>query len=158
MRKELASFVAATLLASCIPVGGAVAQEDKTEDRLLAAAEGLQMPSSESDSSWYLVSYTGKELPGATTFGEMSGCPRGAIISSDFDETLDRLGEVEPWMDAGQASSARGFRKLERVFDREFGDKTAVYRCENGGPEIEVFFMGADEEGLVGLMTISIET
>lgn len=158
MGKNLASFVAAALLASFVPADGALAQEDKTQDRLLAAAEGLQMPSSESDSFWYLVSYTGKELPRATTFGEMSGCPRGAMTRSDFDETLDRLGEVEPWMDAGQASSARGFRKLERVFDREFGDKTAVYRCENGGPEIEVFFVGADEEGLVGLMTVSIET
>ena len=158
MRKKLAWFVAATLLASFVPVGGALAQEDKTEDRLLTAAEGLQMPSSESDSSWYLVSYTGEELPEATTFGEMSGCPQGAMTRSDFGETLDRLGEVEPWMDAGQASSARGFRKLERVFDREFGDKTAVYRCDAGGPEIEIFFVGAGGKGLLGLVTVSIET
>ena len=158
MRKKLASFAVAALLADSIPVGGAVAQEDKTGERLLAAAEGLQMPSSESDSAWYLVSYAGKELPEAAAFGEMSGCPQGAMTRSDFDQTLDRLGEVEPWMDAGQVSSARGFRKLERTFDREFGEQAAVYRCDSGGPEIEIFFVGANEKGLMGLMTVSIET
>lgn len=157
MRRKLAVFVVA-LLAGCISVGGAVAQEDKTGKRLLYTAEGLQMPSSESDSSWYLVSYAGKELPEAATFGEMSGCPQGSMTRSDFDETLGRLGEVEPWMDAGQARVARGFRKLGRVFDREFGEETAVYRCDSSGPEKQVFFVGAGEKGLVGLMTVSIET
>ena len=158
MRKKLASFVVAALLASSIPIGVAAAQEDGTGERLLAAAESLQMPSSESDSSWYLVSYAGKEIPDAATFGEMSGCPQGAMTRSDFDETLDRLSEVEPWMDAGQASSARGFRKLQRIFDREFEEEAAVYRCESGGPEINVYFVGIEEDRLVGLMTVSIET
>lgn len=160
MRTKLVLFAAAILLACSIYAGGdALAQRDRTAERLLAAAEGLQMPSSESDSAWSLVSYAGvEELPQAGTFEEISGCRRGGVTRYDFGETLDSLGEVEPWMDAGQISSARGFRKLEKVFDREFGEEVAVYRCDSGGPEINVYFVGAEDDRLVGLMTVSIET
>lgn len=160
MRTKLVLFAVATLLASSVFLGGdALAQRNGTSERLLSAAEGLQMPSSESDSAWSFVSYGGvEELPEAGTFEEMSGCPQGGVTRYDFGETLDRLGEVEPWMDAGQASSARGFRKLARVFDREFGENLAVYRCESGGPEVSVHFVGVANGLLAGLMTVSIET
>ncbi len=159
MRTKLVLFAAASLLACTVFMGDAVARKDGTGERLLAAAEGLQMPSSESDSSWHLVFYAGVEgLPEVGLFEEMSGCRQGGVTRHDFDETLGRLGKVEPWMDAGQSSSARGFRKLQKVFDREFGGEVAVYRCDTGGPEIHVYFVGAEEDRLVGLMTVSIET
>ena len=158
MTTKMFLFVVAALLACSLPPGYAAAQQDRTGERLLAAAEGLQMPSSESDSVWHLVSYPGMgELPDAETFGEMSGCPRGGTTRSDFHETLARLSRVEPWMDKGQARSARGFRKLEQVFDRE-SKQAAVYRCETGGPEVNIYFVGAADERIVGLMTVSIET
>ena len=127
-------FAIATLLACSLPIGSATAQEDRIGERLLAAAEGLQMPSSEADSVWHLISYGGvSELPVAGAFEELSGCPEGCATRSDFDETLARLGTDEPWMDAGRARSARGFRKLEKVFGREFGEELTVYRCEAEG-------------------------
>ena len=160
MRTKLVPFAVVTLLACSVFISGnALAQRDRTAERLITVAEGLQMPSSEADSVWSLVSYDGvEELPAAGPFDEMSGCRRSGVTRYDFGETLDLLGEVEPWMDAGQASSARGFRKLERVFDREFGEEVAVYRCDSGGPEIGLYFVGAEEDRLVGLMTVSIET
>ncbi len=158
MRRKVVTFAIAAFLACSFPLGEAVAGEDKTAERLLTAAEGLQMPSSEADSSWHLVSYAGDGLPEAALFGEASGCPQGGMTRSDFDEMLGTLREVEPWMDAGQASSARGFCKLAKVFEHEFGEAKAVYRCDTGGPEIQVYFVGADQAGLVGLMTVSIET
>lgn len=159
MRTKITLFVVAALLACSFPAGSATAREGRTGERLLAVAEGLQMPSSESDSAWHLVSHTGVgELPETGAFEEISGCPRGGATRSDFDEALDRLSTVEPWMDAGQDRSARGFRKLEGVFDREFGDELAVYRCETGGPEVEIYFVGVRDDFLVGLMTVTIET
>lgn len=159
MTTKLVLFTVAGLLACAVFLGDAVARTDETGERLLAAAEGLQMPSSEADSSWYLVTYAGvEELPEAGPFEEVSGCRQGGVTRQDFDEILGRLSKVEPWMDAGQASSARGFRKLQKVFDREFGGEVAVYRCDTGGPEIQVYFVGAEGDRLVGLMTVSIET
>ncbi len=159
MRTKVSLLAAATLLACSFPISGANAQEDRTGERLLAAADGLQMPSSEADSAWYLVSYAGvEELPEAEAFEEMSGCPEGGATRLDFDDTLSRLGEVEPWMDEGQARSARGFRKLAKVFGHAFGEKLAVYRCEPGGPEVDVYFVGAAEGRVAGLITVSIET
>lgn len=160
MKAKPTLAVAAALLAALIHASGAAAaEEDKTADRLLRAAEGLQMPSSEADSSWSVLSFAGtEEPPVAARFGEMSGCPEGGTSRLDFEYTLERLGTVEPWMDDGQASSARGFRKLEGVFERKFGKKVAVYRCDPGGPEVNVYFVGADEGALVALETVSIET
>ena len=158
MRLKLALFAVATLLACFVAEGDALARKAVGE-RLLAAAEGLQMPSSESDSEWYLVSYAGVGgLPQAAPFEEISGCREGGATRHDFGETLDKLGNMEPWMDPGQLSSARGFRKLENIFDREFEGDVAVYRCDTGGPEIEVYFVGVEEDELVGLMTVAIET
>lgn len=159
MRKLSILFVVASFLA-CAASVSAVAQEgDKLAERLLRASEGLQMPSSESDSSWSLISYAApNEPPEAESFGEMVGCPRGGTTRLDFDATIERLGTVERWMDDGQAKSARGFRKLGGVFEHEFGDDLAVYRCDGNGPEVGVYFVGAGEEGLRGLATISIET
>lgn len=156
---KLVLFAAATLFACSVPVGDAQALKDGTGERLLAAAEGLQMPSSESDSTWHLVSYAGVNgLPEPETFEAMSGCREGGVTRRDFGETLDRLSKIEPWMDAGQVSSARGFRKLEKVFYHKFEEEVAVYRCDTGGPEINVYFVGIEEDRLVGLMTVSIET
>lgn len=109
-----------------------------------------------------MVSYPGlEELPGPERFQELSICPtvtEGGTSRFDFDATFDSLGRIEPWMDQGQKESARGFRKLGRVFHREFGDELAVYRCETGGPEVHVYFVGIADEHLVGLLTVSIET
>ena len=159
MRTKLVLLGVSTLLALSLPIVSATAREDRTGERLIAAAEGLQMPSSEADSAWHLVSYSGvDELPDADTFEELSGCPRGGATRSGFDEILARLGTVEPRMDASQARSARGFRKLERVFRRGFEDGLAVYRCETGGPEVSVYFVGADDKGLMGLISVSMRT
>lgn len=159
MKTKLVLFAVVTLFACSVSTGSALADlKDGIGDRLLAAAEGLQMPSSESDSFWYSVSYAGvEELPEAGQFEAMSGCRDGGVTRQDFGETLDRLGKIEPWMDAGQVGSARGFRKLEKVFYREF-EEVAVYRCDTGGPEIEVYLVGIEEDRLLGLRTISIET
>ena len=156
---RLVLIAVATLFAGSVSTGDALAQKDRTGARLLSAAEVLQMPSSESDSMWYTVSYPGlEELPEAGPFETVSGCRQGGVTRLDFGETLDRLGNIEPWMDAGQVSSARGFRKLESLFYREFEDEVAVYRCDTGGPEIEVYFVGVEGDRLLGLMTVSIET
>ena len=158
MNKKVVLFVVAALLV-CSLTSGAMARETSTGERLLAAAEGLQMPSSEADSAWHLVSFTGvEELPAAGAFGEMSGCPQGGTTRSDFDDTLAGLSKVEPWMDAGQARSARGFRKLGTLFAREFEEELAVYRCDTGEPEVEIYFVGVGDDRLLGLMTVSIET
>jgi hypothetical protein len=139
-----------------------VVQGDKIAERLLRAAEGLQYPGSESDSTWTFVSYEGfAELPDAATFERVSGCPvtaGGGTVRLDFDDTLDRLGTVQPWMDQGQIESARGFRKLQSLFHRTFAEDLAVYRCETGGAEVYIYFIGVDEDRLAGLLTISIET
>ena len=139
-----------------------VVQGDKIAERLLRAAEGLQYPGSESDSTWTFVSYEGfAERPDAATFERVSGCPvtaGGGTVRLDFDDTLDRLGTVQPWMDQGQIESARGFRKLQSLFHRTFAEDLAVYRCETGGAEVYIYFIGVDEDRLAGLLTISIET
>ena len=148
--------VVTLLLACSSPIG---AKEAAPGEWLLAAAEGLQMPSSESDSAWQVVSYGGVEgLPEADNFGEMVGCAQGGVTRTGFDETLASLGRVEPWMDAGQVRSAHGFRKLGRVFGREFGENLAVYRCEPGGPEVSIYFVGVADGRPTGLMTVSVET
>jgi hypothetical protein len=143
---------------------GALAQaagEDRLERRLLRNAEGLQMPSSEGDSAWTFVQYSGETAtPDAARFQELSGCPvaEGGITTRlDFDAYLGRLGRIEPWMDEGQKRSARGFRRLERLVHRELDD-LAVYRCETGGAEVYIYFVGTDGDRLAGLYTISIET
>ncbi|MGI8911238.1 MAG: nuclease A inhibitor family protein [Rubrobacteraceae bacterium] len=136
--------------------------EDRTEERLLRASEGLQYPGSESDSAWTFVSYEGfTKLPDAATFEQTSGCPvteQGVTSRLDFDATLGRLGAIQPWMDEGQRKSARGFARLGKLFHREFGDDLAVYRCETGAAEVYLYFIGVDEDRLAGLLTISIET
>lgn len=159
MKTRLLLCTVVALIVCSFYAGAATAWEERTGERLLAAAEGLQMPSSEADSAWRLVSYTGvKGLPEADAFGETSGCPQGGTTRLGFDETLARLSKVEPWMDDGQVRSARGFGKLGKVFGREFGEDLAIYRCETGGAEVNIYFVGADDDHLTGLLTISIET
>lgn len=146
------------LLAGLILATAATAQD--TEDRLLRASEGLQMPGSEADSAWSFVSYPGEhELPPAGRFSTLTGCglPGGGVTRQDFDATLDRLGEVQPWMDDGQRRSARGFARLQRLFHRRY-EALAVYRCETGTAEVPIYFVGVDEDGLSGLLTVNIET
>lgn len=146
------------LLAGLLLTGVAVAGEAGTERRLLRASEGLQMPGSEADSGWWFVSYPDEEeLPAAGRMAELTDCSDG-MSRSDFDATLDRLSAVQPWMDRGQRKSARGFGRLQKLFHREYGDRVAFYRCETGGPEVPIYFMGANENGLSGLLTVNIET
>ena len=77
----------------------------------------------------------------------------------DFDATFDSLGKVQTWMDPGQRESARGFRKLGRLFHRLYGEDLAVYRCETGEfGRVDIYFVGANEDGLSGLTTVNIET
>lgn len=137
----------------------AVSAQD-TEDRLLRASDGLQMPGSEADSEWSFVSYPGEDgLPSAGRFSELTGCdrPEGGVSRLDFDATLDHLGEVQPWMDRGQKKSARGFARLQRLFHRRY-EELAVYRCETGTAEVPIYFVGVDDVGLSGLRTVNIET
>ena len=60
-------------------------------------------------------------------------------------------------MDEGQRRSARGFARLQSLFHRRY-DALAVYRCETGSAEVPIYFVGIDEDGLSGLMTVNIET
>ena len=158
-------LIVLTLLATLLVGDPATAQQtDKTPERLLRATEGLQYPGSEADSTWTYISYPNEDkLPSAERFGEISGCSAesgdpGVTTCLDFDTTFDRLGTVEPWMDRGQKKSARGFRKLQRLFHREYNEDVAVYRCETGGPEVHLYFVGLGNSGLAGLETTSIET
>lgn len=147
-----------TLLAGLVLATAANAQD--TESRLLGASEGLQMPGSEADSAWWFVSYPGEdELPSIERFAGLSGCdyPEGGMSRQDFDATLDHLGEVQPWMDPGQRASARGFQRLQKLFHRRY-EEPAVYRCETGTAEVPIHFVGVDENGLSGLLTVNIET
>ena len=147
------------LLAGLLLPATAVPAQD-TEDRLLRASDGLQMPGSEADSEWSFVSYRGENgLPSAKRFAGLTGCarPEGDVSVQDFDETLERLGEVQPWMDLGQKQSARGFARLQKAFHRHYGD-LAVYRCETGTAEVPIYFVGVDDDGLSGLLTVNIET
>ncbi|WP_166176745.1 nuclease A inhibitor family protein [Rubrobacter tropicus] len=146
----------AALLAGLLLATAANAQDE--EGRLLKASEGLQMPGSEADSRWWFVSYPGEdELPSAERFSGLTGCPAGGVSRSGFEATFDRLGDVQPWMDAGQKKSARGFRRLGKLFHRRY-EELAVYRCETGTAEVPIYFVGVDENGLSGLLTINIET
>ena len=136
------------------------ANAQDTESRLLGASEGLQMPGSEADSAWSFVSYPGEEeLPSVERFAGLTGCdhPEGGVSRQDFDATLDHLGEARPWMDPGQRESARGFRRLQRLFHRRY-EELAVYRCDTGTAEVPIYFVGVDENGLSGLLTVNIET
>ncbi len=146
------------LLAGLLLATAAGAQD--TEDRLLKASRGLQMPGSEADSAWWFVSYPGEdELPSAERFSELAGCehPEGGVSRQDFDAALDGLGDVQPWMDRGQKKSARGFARLQKLFHRRY-EGLAVYRCETGGAEVPIYFVGLNEDGLSGLLTVNIET
>ena len=159
MTRWKGAFVASlTLLAGLLLATAASAQD--TESRLLKASEGLQMPGSEADSDWWFVSYPGEdELPSVERFSELAGCeyPEGGVSCQDFDATLDHLGEVQPWMDRGQKESARGFARLQKLFHHRYDD-LAVYRCETGTAEVPIYFVGVDENGLSGLLTVNIET
>lgn len=161
--KILVMVVAGLLTATLAADAGEAREAGDLATRLLGAAEGLQMPGSEADSSWWFVSYPGEEeLPSAGRMDELSGCtdyPDGIITRYDFDATFDSLGRIQPWMDRGQRESARGFARLGRLFHREYGDDLAVYRCDtNMYGEVRIYFLGKDGEGLSGLMTINIET
>ena len=139
----------ATPLAAQFAADAAAPQEDDLAKRLLQAAEGLQMPGSEADSSWWFVSYPGeKELPTAERMASLEGCadyPESVMRRLDFDATFDSLARVQPWMDQGQKKSAHGFARLRDLFHRQYG-------------EIRIYFLGLDREGLSGLKTINIET
>ena len=159
------AVLAAWVLAVSLLVGPAGADEKGVtlEERLLRASEGLQMPGSESDSAWWFVSYPGEEgLPTVERMARITGCsdyPEGVMQRLDFEDTLDALGRVEGWMDGGQRQSARGFRRLGKLFHREYGDDLAVYRCETGEyGQVPIYFVGVGPEEISGLMTVNTET
>jgi hypothetical protein len=156
-------MVLVALLAAQLTAGEGTAKEKDPSSRLLRAAEGLQMPGSEADSSWWFVSYTGEdELPTAERMASLDGCadsPEGVMRRLDFDATFDSLSSVQPWMDGGQKKSAHGFARLRNLFHRLYGDDLAVYRCDtNQYGEVRIYFLGLDDQGLAGLKTINIET
>lgn len=159
MTRRTAFVAGAALLAILLAATAANAQD--TETRLLRASDGLQMPGSEADSTWRFFSHPGEgDLPTAERFSDLAGCgrpPEGDVSRQDFDAVLGRLGEVQPWMDPGQKESARGFRRLGKLFHRRYDD-LAVYRCETGTAEVPIYFAGLDEHGLSGLLTVNIET
>jgi len=151
------------LLIPVLVAGVVTAQEEDLAKRLLQAADGLQMPGSEADSHWWFVSYPEEaELRTAGRMASLEGCadnPEGIMSRLDFDATLDKLALVQPWMDQGQKKSAHGFASLQKIFHREYGDNVAVYRCDtNKYGEVRIYFLGINEDGLSGLMTINIET
>ena len=151
------------LLAAQLTAGEGTTKVKDPSSRLLRAAEGLQMPGSEADSSWWFVSYTGEEeLPTAERMASLDGCadsPEGVMTRLGFDTTFDSLSSVQPWMDAGQKKSAHGFARLSGLFHRLYGDELAVYRCDtNQYGEVRIYFLGLDDQGLAGLKTINIET
>ena len=153
----------ATPLAAQFAADAAAPQEDDLAKRLLQAAEGLQMPGSEADSSWWFVSYPGEDgLPTAERMASLEGCaefPEGEMRRLDFDATFDSLASVQPWMDQGQKKSAHGFARLHDLFHRLYGNDLAVYRCyTNQYGEVRIYFLGLDDDGLSGLKTINIET
>lgn len=144
------------LLTGLLVADGAAA--DDTGARLLRASEGLQMPGSEADSAWWFVSYPDQTgLPDVGQMARLTGCPDGGVSRRYFDATLDDLGDVRPWMDRGQKQSARGFMRLQKVFHRHYDD-LAVYRCEAGTAEVPIYFVGMNDAGLSGLLTVNIET
>ena len=163
-RTRILAMLAAGFLVAMLAADAGRAREGQyIAERLLRAAEGLQMPGSEADSSWWSVSYPQEEgLPSVGRMASLSGCsdyPDGVMTRSDFDATLDSLGRVQPWMDQGQKKSARGFARLRKVFHREYGEDLAVYRCDtNRYGEVRIYFLGTGSDGLSGLMTINIET
>lgn len=161
----VAALLSGALLAAAAGTAGASEARDgeaALRERLLRASEGLQMPGSEADSGWWFVSYPGEEeLPTAERMAYLTGCsdhPEGGMARSDFDTTFASLGTVQPWMDPGQKESARGFRKLGRLFHRKYGDNLAAYRCETGTAEVHIYFVGANKNALSGLKTTNIET
>lgn len=154
------ALVGAVALLVGLVLATTAASAQENERRLLKASEGLQMPGSEADSGWWFVSYPGEEdLPSVERFAGLTGCnyPEGGVSRQDFDATLDHLGQVQPWMDPGQRESARGFRRLQKIFHRRY-EELAVYRCETGTAEVPIYFVGVDENGLSGLLTVNIET
>jgi len=163
-RTTILGTLAVGFLVAALAADAGVAREGQDlAGSLLRAAEGLQMPGSEGDSSWWFVSYPQeKELPSVERMASISGCsdyPDGVMTRSDFDATFDHLGRVQPWMDQGQKKSARGFARLREVFHRKYGDDLAVYRCDtNQYGQVPIYFLGVDRDGLSGLMTINIET
>lgn len=163
MHRRIVALIAAVASAFVLAQDLAQAKSpDHLEKKLLRASTDVQYPGSESDSTWILVSYPHESvLPDAARFEEISGCPvaaGGSTTRSDFDATFDRLTRIEPWMDAGQVRSARGFRKIERVMLRSY-DERAVYRCDTGEfGQIHLYFVGLNGDGISGLLTVSTET
>lgn len=163
MRKLLFALLLATLTLSTSVVVADEADAKTTDEarlakKLLRATEGVQLPGSESDTVFEFVSFPSEEeLPTVERFAELTGCDyhEGGASRFDFDATFDRYEEVAPL----GGYDIRDYRQLRRTFERNYDD-LAVYRCETGGPENYIYFLGseADNEGVSGLRSVSIET
>jgi len=161
MRKQLLKLLLATLafltgVAVAEEVDAKTTDEARLAEKLLRASEGVQLPGSESDTVFGFVGFPGEEeLPAVERFAEISGCdyPEGGTSRFDFGTTFDRYEELAPL----GGYDIRDYRQLRRTFERSYDD-LAVYRCETGGPENHIYFLGANEEGVSGLRSVSIET
>jgi hypothetical protein len=145
--------------------GGAGASENdgSLEERLLEASRGFRCPDRSQTAGGGSSRIRGRRGCQPSSAWPPSpaaqGIRKAAWPASTSTRRSTPLSRVEPWMDEGQRDSARGFRKLGKVFHREYGDDLAVYRCETGEyGQVRIYFVGSKPEGLSGLLTINTET
>lgn len=161
MQKQLLTLLLATLAflasvavseeADARPVG-----EARLAKKRLRASEGVQFPGFGSDTVFEFVSFPGEEqFPTVDRFARLTGCdyPDGGVSRFDFGTTFDRYEELAPL----GGYDVRDLRHLRRAFERNYG-ALAVYCCETGCPENLIYFLGANDEGVSGLRSVSIET
>lgn len=131
------------------------------ESRLLTAASGLWLTSSESDTPFEGVLFEDEgRLPSLGRFAELSNCeyPEGGALSINFDTAYKKLTTASDPGDPRAVENAEGFAEVSQILKRNTTEQ-AVYRCESGGPENFVYHVGLTPTGnVVGLTTVSIET
>lgn len=147
----LLASVAVAQEADARPVEGA-----RLAKKRLRASEGVRLPGFESGTVFEFVSFPGEEeLPTVDRFARLTGCDYsdGGASRFDFGTTFDRYEELAPL----GGYDVRDLHHLRHTFERNYGD-LAVYRCQTGGPENLIYFLGANDEGVSGLRSVSIET
>jgi len=158
MTRWKGAFVACLAVLSGLLLAAAAGAQE-TEDRLLKASEGLQMPGSEADSVWWFVSYPDEdELPSAERFSELAGCgyPEGGVSRQNLDATLDHLGDVQPWMDRGQKKRPRVCTTAEAL-PPPLG-RTRRLPLRDRHRRSPHLLAGGKRSGFSGLLSVNIET